>query len=159
MSLAGCQINPIDVNFHLQKSLEIFDRNSAGKMSSKKDKEIKCQLGLSIDLTKKSESANLYIYFNYRRWISGLVVPMMILLHITMNELLLTDTSVFLLLNQVKFKKKSLTYYNKSSIQSYIPLEKCKDTASKNKCKKWKKKGKCSKDKFAKQCKKTCGKC
>ena len=76
-----------------------------------------------------------------------------------MNELLLTDTSVFLLLNQVKFKKKSLTYYNKSSIQSYIPLEKCKDTASKNKCKKWKKKGKCSKDKFAKQCKKTCGKC
>ena len=31
-------------------------------MSSKKDKEIKCQLGLSIDLTKKSESANLYIY-------------------------------------------------------------------------------------------------
>ena len=62
MSLAGCQINPIDVNFHLQKSLEIFDRNSAGKMSSKKDKEIKCQLGLSIDLTKKSESANLYIY-------------------------------------------------------------------------------------------------
>ena len=31
MSLAGCQINPIDVNFHLQKSLEIFDKNSATK--------------------------------------------------------------------------------------------------------------------------------
>ena len=31
MSLAGCQINPIDVNFHLQKSLEIFDKNSAAK--------------------------------------------------------------------------------------------------------------------------------
>ena len=29
MSLAGCQINPIDVNFHLQKSLENFDKNSA----------------------------------------------------------------------------------------------------------------------------------
>ena len=31
MSLAGCQINLIDVNFHLQKSLEIFDTNSADK--------------------------------------------------------------------------------------------------------------------------------
>ena len=40
MSLAGCQINPIDVNFHLQKSLEIFDKNSADKIWSKKDKEI-----------------------------------------------------------------------------------------------------------------------
>jgi hypothetical protein len=29
--LAGCQINPIGVNFHLQKSLEIFDKNSAAK--------------------------------------------------------------------------------------------------------------------------------
>jgi hypothetical protein len=28
-SLAGCQINPIDVNFHLQKSLEVFDKKSA----------------------------------------------------------------------------------------------------------------------------------
>ena len=31
MSLAGCQINPIDVNFHLQKTLENFDKNSAAK--------------------------------------------------------------------------------------------------------------------------------
>ena len=31
MSLAGCQINPIDVNFHLQKSFEIFDKNSTDK--------------------------------------------------------------------------------------------------------------------------------
>ena len=29
MSLTGCQINPIDVNFHHKKSLEIFDKNSA----------------------------------------------------------------------------------------------------------------------------------
>ena len=41
MSLAGCQVNPIDVNFHLQKSLEIFDKNSADKIWSKNDKEIK----------------------------------------------------------------------------------------------------------------------
>ena len=34
MSLAGCQINLIDVNFHLQKSLEIFDTNSADKIQS-----------------------------------------------------------------------------------------------------------------------------
>ena len=38
MSLAGCQINPYDVNFHLQKSLEIFDKNSADKIRSRKDK-------------------------------------------------------------------------------------------------------------------------
>ena len=31
-SLAGCQIIPIDLNFHLQKCLEIFDKNSADKI-------------------------------------------------------------------------------------------------------------------------------
>ena len=40
MSLAGCQIKPIDANFTLQKSLEIFDKNSADKNWSKKDNEI-----------------------------------------------------------------------------------------------------------------------
>ena len=44
MSLLGCQINPIDVNFHLHKSLEIFGKNSADKIWSKKDKEIKVSL-------------------------------------------------------------------------------------------------------------------
>ena len=34
MSLAGCQINPIDVNFHLQTSLEIFYTNSADEIQS-----------------------------------------------------------------------------------------------------------------------------
>jgi hypothetical protein len=34
MGLAECQINPIDVNFHLQKSLDIFDTNSAEKIQS-----------------------------------------------------------------------------------------------------------------------------
>ena len=41
MSLTGCQINPIDVNFHLKKSLEILEKKSADKLWSKKDKEIK----------------------------------------------------------------------------------------------------------------------
>ena len=40
MSSAGCQIRPIDVNFHLQKSLDIFDKTSADKIWFKKDKEI-----------------------------------------------------------------------------------------------------------------------
>ena len=44
MSLAGCQINLIDVNFHLQKSSEIFDKNSAGKIWSKKDKGVESVL-------------------------------------------------------------------------------------------------------------------
>ena len=44
MSSAGYQINPIDVNFHLQKSLEIFDKNSADKIWSKKDKEVESAL-------------------------------------------------------------------------------------------------------------------
>ena len=44
MSLAGCQINPIDVNFHLQKSLGIFDKNSADKIWSKKDKGVESAL-------------------------------------------------------------------------------------------------------------------
>ena len=39
MSLAGCQNNPIDVNFHLQKFLEFFDKNLANNFWSKKDRE------------------------------------------------------------------------------------------------------------------------
>ena len=35
MSLAGCQIILIGLNFHLQKGLEIFDTNSADKIQSK----------------------------------------------------------------------------------------------------------------------------
>ena len=40
MSLAGCQIIPIDLNFYLQKCLEIFDKNSADKIQSKNYKEV-----------------------------------------------------------------------------------------------------------------------
>ena len=32
MSLEGCQIIMFDLNFHLQKCLEIFDKNSADKI-------------------------------------------------------------------------------------------------------------------------------
>ena len=44
MSLAGCQINPIDLNFHLQKSLEIFDTNSSDKIQFQNYKEVKSAL-------------------------------------------------------------------------------------------------------------------
>ena len=35
MSLAGCQIIPIDLNFHLQKCLEVLNKNSVDKTHSK----------------------------------------------------------------------------------------------------------------------------
>ena len=38
------QINPNDVNFHRQKSLEIFEKNSADKIWTNKDKGIKMSL-------------------------------------------------------------------------------------------------------------------
>ena len=50
MSLSGCQINPIDINFRLQKSLETFGKNSTDNVGSEKDRGEKCpascQLGL-----------------------------------------------------------------------------------------------------------------
>ena len=52
MSFAECQNNLIDVNFHLQNNLEIFDKNSAEKFWSKNNRGGKCspscQLGLSL---------------------------------------------------------------------------------------------------------------
>ena len=44
MSLAECQINLIDVNFHLPKNLEFFDKNSADKIWSKQVQEVECAL-------------------------------------------------------------------------------------------------------------------
>ena len=44
MSLAENEINLIDVNFHLQILLEIFDKNSADKIWSKKDKGVESDL-------------------------------------------------------------------------------------------------------------------
>ena len=52
MCLAGCQINSIDVNFQLQKSLEIYDKNSADKIQCENYKGGKsaasCQIGLIV---------------------------------------------------------------------------------------------------------------
>ena len=55
MSLAGCQINPIDLNFHLQKSLEIFDTNSADKIQSQnyKGEKVPCLMLIRVKSQKK----------------------------------------------------------------------------------------------------------
>ena len=44
MSLAECQNNPIVPNFHLQIFFEIFDKNSAEKFWSKKDRGLESAL-------------------------------------------------------------------------------------------------------------------
>ena len=44
MSLAKCQTNPNDVNFHLHKCLEIFDKTPTDKIWSKKDKGVESAL-------------------------------------------------------------------------------------------------------------------
>ena len=44
MSLSGCEIDPIDANFHLQKSLEIIDKKSGDKIWTKKDKGVESAL-------------------------------------------------------------------------------------------------------------------
>ena len=44
MSLAGCQINPIDVNFHLQKSLEIFGKKNSWQSLIQKGKGVESAL-------------------------------------------------------------------------------------------------------------------
>ena len=70
MSLAGCQINPIDVNFHLQKNVEIFDKNSADKIWSNLPS---CQLGLNntaFSILILNFQLNLECIFtqNYEKW-------------------------------------------------------------------------------------------
>ena len=48
MSLAGCQINPIGVNFYFQKSLEIFDEKSAAKNLIQKGKGVESMVSNNI---------------------------------------------------------------------------------------------------------------
>ena len=53
MTLVGCQINPIDVNLHLQKYLDL---NSADKVWSKQDKEIKVSPLMRIRVNQDSSA-------------------------------------------------------------------------------------------------------
>ena len=52
MSFKECQINLIDFNFHLQKSLKIFDKNSADEIWSKNHMEIKVSPLMPIRVKK-----------------------------------------------------------------------------------------------------------
>ena len=65
MSFAGCQINLIDVNFHLKKGLDIFDKNLAGKVQSNKDKGIKVPSLMPIRMShwcrRVTEGAEIWI--------------------------------------------------------------------------------------------------
>ena len=65
MSLSGCQINPIDVNFHFQKRLDIFGKNSADKVWSKKDRgrKVPCLMSIRVKGTK-------YVYFELNNKLS-----------------------------------------------------------------------------------------
>ena len=63
MSLAGCQINQIDVNFHLQKSLEIFAENSADQIQSKKYKGIKVPSLMPIRAKEQLGQINFGVTF------------------------------------------------------------------------------------------------
>ena len=69
MILSGCLITTIDVNFHLQKSLEIFDKNPADKICSKKDKvkEWKVSSLMPIGLI---EISHKYIFFHLQNMIA-----------------------------------------------------------------------------------------
>ena len=48
MSLSGCQINPIDVNFHLQKSLEIFYTNLNTKIT--RGVKVPCLMPIRVNI-------------------------------------------------------------------------------------------------------------
>ena len=61
MSLAGCQINLIDVNFHIHKSLEFFDTNSADKPQSQNYKGVKVPCLMPIRV-KQSRQQVLRFY-------------------------------------------------------------------------------------------------
>ena len=75
MSLAGCQIDPIDINFHIQKSLEMFDKKSANKIWSKKDKEIKVSPLVPIRVKKQNKKHVTTVTLLKVEWIKKCILP------------------------------------------------------------------------------------
>ena len=53
--MEGCQIISIDLNFYLQKYLEIFDENSAEKIQSKNYKGVNppCLMPIRVELVSQ----------------------------------------------------------------------------------------------------------
>ena len=75
MNLAECRINPIYVNFHLQKSLEIFDKNSADKIWSKNYKEIKVSplMPIRVNVRNFGTIPSYGVYIMCSRVVTGVV--------------------------------------------------------------------------------------
>ena len=78
MSWTGCQNNPIYLNFHLQKSLEIFEKNSADKIWQRHEVESALSLARQgqvylLELLKKFWETNVFPYFfstyNYTQYV------------------------------------------------------------------------------------------
>ena len=65
MSWAGCQNNPINLNFHLQKRLEIFEKNSADKIWSNKDIQVKVPCPVP---DRVNTQMLLYLYIDIHIW-------------------------------------------------------------------------------------------
>ena len=64
MSFVGCQINRIDVNFYLQKSLHFFDEDSVDNIQSKKEKGINVPSLMPIRVnTNTKYTTNLTIVY------------------------------------------------------------------------------------------------
>ena len=63
MSLSGCQIDPIDVNFYLQKSYEIFGKKSADKVRSKKDRgwKVPCLMPIRVNMVIENVIENCFV--------------------------------------------------------------------------------------------------
>jgi hypothetical protein len=59
--LAGCQIIPIDLNFHLQKCLEISDKNSADKIQFKNYKDVNppCLMPIRVRISFVLDSCHM----------------------------------------------------------------------------------------------------
>ena len=69
MSLAGCQIIPIDLNFHLQKCLEIFDKNQLTKSNAKIVREVNppCLMPIRVKVGNRCKDLIvLFAFFKFR---------------------------------------------------------------------------------------------
>ena len=74
MSLAGCQINPIDVNFHLQKVWKFLIKIQLTKPDPKRTRGKKCppscQLGL-IEILARIIGHENWIRSHMNKWVAG----------------------------------------------------------------------------------------
>ena len=125
MSLTGFQINTIDVNFHLQKSLEIFDKNSAVKIWSKRQRGEKCppscQLGLKVlKCTVFNQNNNFWLATkgswiqNYFLWWRLITTINFIVIKVENSTTQMTSYSTVAGLDNETISRLSLSYSRRS---------------------------------------------